>query len=54
MTEFLKSGIAPKPVVDAINDLIVRVQGLEDFSYAVEEKPVAKKAPAKKVAPPAE
>ncbi|SHX05560.1 Uncharacterised protein [Mycobacteroides abscessus subsp. abscessus] len=54
MTEFLKSGIAPKPVVDAVNDLISRVANLEDFNYAVEEKPAPKKAPAKKVAPAAE
>lgn len=54
MTDKLRTGIAHIDIVKAVNDLVDRVDALEDFHYAVEEKPIAKKAPAKKVAPPAE
>lgn len=54
MTDKLRTGIAHIDIVKAVNDLIDRMDALEDFHYAVEEKPVAKKAPAKKATPAAE
>ncbi|WP_165610891.1 hypothetical protein [Mycobacteroides chelonae] len=58
MVAKLRAGIAHADIVTAVNALIDGLDEfqdvLDDLREKVEEKVVAKKAPAKKVAPPAE